>query len=50
MVKPAVGEVIYIALFSNKTIHQCHTGRLVIEGTYMHDLDTQAFLNRQELV
>ena len=49
MVKPGIGEVVFIAVRSQVFIHERNGGRLIIKGADVHDLHAQTFLNRQKL-
>ncbi len=49
MVPSCRGEVVFIAVVRNEGIHQCNGRRFVVERALVHDLDAQAFVQRQKL-
>ena len=48
MVKPGIGEVVFIAVRSQVFIHERNGGRLIIKGADVHDLHALTFVNGQK--
>ena len=46
MMEAGVGEIVFIAIFSQIGVHQSHTGRFVVKGADVQQLDAKPFLDR----
>ena len=49
MMQALIAEIIFIPVLRKKFVHPGHRSRLVIERTIVHDLDTEALIDCQEL-